>query len=199
MAIRSRRGFTLIELMLVVMIIGVLASIAMPELNGTIERTKESERATDLRSLLTTVVTEVRTGTDLSVCPDASTFDITVDRSDVDWDPPGPSGPMAAFVPNKTECWQRIEWSLDSGTHFRFHVAITDLSTPHCSGGDCARVYAIVTAMGDLNLDGTESYKEFACFVGERSACLPGSLFLAGGDPTEVKAGAWNFGQETDI
>ncbi len=49
---RSEKGFTLVELMIVVVIIGILASIAIPKFSALIGKTKVTEAKTILRSII---------------------------------------------------------------------------------------------------------------------------------------------------
>lgn len=50
---KSQRGFSLVELMVVVAIIGVLASIAIPSINRYLAKARQSEAKTNLSSLYT--------------------------------------------------------------------------------------------------------------------------------------------------
>ena len=49
--LRRRRGFTLIELMIAVAILGILAAIAIPAFVGYIRRSKTAEATTNVRNI----------------------------------------------------------------------------------------------------------------------------------------------------
>jgi len=68
---RSQQGFTLIELMIVVAIIGILAAVAIPAYQSYIARAQASE-ATSLLSGLRSQIIEVHLNS--GACPDFSTF-----------------------------------------------------------------------------------------------------------------------------
>lgn len=52
---RERKGFTLIELMVVILIVGILAAVAVPILRGRIEQAKWSEAAATAGAIRTAV------------------------------------------------------------------------------------------------------------------------------------------------
>lgn len=48
-----KKGFTLLEVLIVVIIIGVLAAIALPQYSATLEKSKSAEAATNVGSIRT--------------------------------------------------------------------------------------------------------------------------------------------------
>ena len=53
---KMQKGFTLIELMIVVAIIGILAAIAIPQFSQYTKKGEDKAAMSDLRNLITTAV-----------------------------------------------------------------------------------------------------------------------------------------------
>ena len=75
---KKAKGFTLIELMIVVAIIGILAAIAIPNFLRYQAKTKQSEAKTNLSSIFTS---------EIAYFGEYDTF--TGDMNDLGWEPEG--------------------------------------------------------------------------------------------------------------
>jgi len=71
--LRNRKGFTLIELVVVIAILGILAVIAIPRFTGTQDRAKDRTHNANVRTIESAVSVYVAEyGTDLSQMDDIS-------------------------------------------------------------------------------------------------------------------------------
>ena len=140
-SLKSRRdeeeGFTLIELMVVVLIIAILIAIAIPTFLGARQRAQDRAAQSDLRNALTAEKTFYTDGESFT----AVTASMTAIEPSLTWNVSNDKGPMvtvdAAF---NQVCLERKS---KSGTVFAIADIATDPSVPSTAGtyynkGACA-------------------------------------------------------------
>lgn len=107
-----RSGFTLIELMVVMLIVGILAAIAIPQFTGQAERAKQGKARADLKTIGTALEMYYIDNNEL---PDTDSLDFLVEAGYLRTVPVDPWG--NAYVYNK---------EMRSGTNTPFTLYCTN-------------------------------------------------------------------------
>jgi type IV pilus assembly protein PilA len=139
---QAQRGFTLIELMIVVAIIGILAAIAIPAFLEYLSKSKTSEADTQLRQM----ETKVKTFHNANQRMPASS-NLMPSGANCGTGPSGEKFPSEGETAWKTALWAEIGFHVDEDSYFRYKWTTTTANGPTAAG--------VGKAEGDLDCDGT--------------------------------------------
>ena len=160
----KKEGFTLIELMIVVAIIGILAAIAIPAFVNYVKRSKTSEAGANLKSLFTGAAAyyERENWTQGLVAPGnaaAASTHCTVDSATPSWD--ATDSKYVVDWSAEADSYSALNFGPADPLYFEYVIDEDVTGTGACGTADSIDVYTF-TAIGDLDNDDIESSFELA-------------------------------------
>lgn len=180
----SAAGFTLIELMVVVAIIGILASVAIPEFTVMKTTAREAERTVFMQAISSSLVEHWRTGAGgpqytLPNGANCGTVPI-VTGNDQHQSVMFLQGASTA----QTACWNSLGMKFDQGTRCRWTYTSGTQAQPKTNSA-----YFELSSSCDNNGDGITSTVLLHCSPGEKMFCDNtggASYWVYSGDIAEI-------------
>ena len=156
MKINNKKGFTLIELMIVVAIIGILSAIAIPAFIGYIRRSKTAEATSNLKLLYTGAAAYYAQERAAQGIAGAYSSRCTVVAAGPLPAVPNEQKQTAAFSGNAS--FVGVGFTVADAVYFAYNIAG---SADACNAAASASLYSF-QALGDLDGDGAQSTFEIA-------------------------------------
>ena len=178
--LKKKEGFTLIELMIVVAIIGILAAIAIPAFINYVKRSKTSEAASNLKALFTGAAAyyEEEHTSNASLSATVSSH-CTTNAATAGWT--ATDQKQTVTWSSEDAAYQALNFAPADPLYFEYHIASNQGDSCGNAGGN--QMYTF-TANG--NLDGDSAESTFSLAVG---ANADNALYRAPGifnnDPLE--------------
>jgi prepilin-type N-terminal cleavage/methylation domain-containing protein len=158
---RNRQGYTLIELMITVAILGVLAALAIPTLSTYVARSKTSEAITNLNQLFKSAASYY--SGDMSGKGIAATITGNCTVEDGGPEPATPSGQKQPFVSSGHRSLEALRFKIGDYVYFSYGLRGVGEACGHSANTVLYTFYA----NGDLDDDGELSTFEMTAGTDE--------------------------------
>ncbi len=158
LAAKKKAGFTLIELMIVVAILGILAAIAIPQFTAYIARSKAVEATTNLNSMFKGAASYYSDSHKISGTGVDAVFGSHCTVASA-------AGSVVPGVDKKTwttgDTWEALDFRVPDLVYYNYTITT---GTPGCAGDPNEDEVYTMTANG--NLDGDSEMSTFNLYVG---------------------------------
>ncbi len=154
MKAKNKKGFTLIELMIVVAILGILAAVAIPAFMAYMKRAKTAEATLSINQIYKGAVAyydEERATTPTATT--ATAYWLPVSTGPMPLLPSGVDKALPDTFVTENTSWDALSFDMSDAFYFSYQYSTSCSATAKCALGKTMEI----TAYGDLDGDGEHS------------------------------------------